>query len=239
MAAAGARAVMLYLIQIGSAPRFALARDIDPAYGAGLRPRPRRAASRPSPIAAASRHATGIEVVPSRCRSWSERLLRSPRLLKLQSRQRPAMPRGGGAAASLDELCRCGTRAAAQDRTDQAARRRRPSRACARPDGWWPNASTCSPARSGPGVPTEKHRPAGVRVRHGPQRHAGDPDVSRLPQVDLHLDQPRGLPRHPGREAAQGRRHRQCRRDADPRRLARRFEPHVSRSARSRAGPSG
>jgi sugar fermentation stimulation protein A len=33
MAAAGARAVMLFVIQIGSARRFALARDIDPAYG--------------------------------------------------------------------------------------------------------------------------------------------------------------------------------------------------------------
>ncbi len=32
--AAGARAVMLYLIQIGSAQSFALARDIDPKYGA-------------------------------------------------------------------------------------------------------------------------------------------------------------------------------------------------------------
>jgi sugar fermentation stimulation protein A len=34
--AAGARAVMLFLIQIGSAARFALARDIDPAYGAAF-----------------------------------------------------------------------------------------------------------------------------------------------------------------------------------------------------------
>jgi sugar fermentation stimulation protein A len=33
MAAAGQRAVMLFLIQIGSAHRFTLARDIDPAYG--------------------------------------------------------------------------------------------------------------------------------------------------------------------------------------------------------------
>lgn len=32
MVAAGSRAVMLFLIQIGSAQRFALARDIDPAY---------------------------------------------------------------------------------------------------------------------------------------------------------------------------------------------------------------
>jgi sugar fermentation stimulation protein A len=36
MAAAGARAVMLFLVQIGSAARFALARDIDPAYGAAF-----------------------------------------------------------------------------------------------------------------------------------------------------------------------------------------------------------
>jgi sugar fermentation stimulation protein A len=36
MVAAGHRAVMLYLIQIGSAQRFSLARDIDPAYGAAF-----------------------------------------------------------------------------------------------------------------------------------------------------------------------------------------------------------
>jgi sugar fermentation stimulation protein A len=36
IAGGGARAVMLYLIQIGSAARFALARDIDPAYGAAF-----------------------------------------------------------------------------------------------------------------------------------------------------------------------------------------------------------
>jgi len=34
MVALGARAVMLFLVQIGSAQRFKLARDIDPAYGA-------------------------------------------------------------------------------------------------------------------------------------------------------------------------------------------------------------
>lgn len=36
MAAAGERAVMLFLVQIGSATRFALARDLDPAYGAAF-----------------------------------------------------------------------------------------------------------------------------------------------------------------------------------------------------------
>jgi sugar fermentation stimulation protein A len=36
IAAGGARAVMFFLIQIGSATRFALARDIDPAYGAAF-----------------------------------------------------------------------------------------------------------------------------------------------------------------------------------------------------------
>jgi sugar fermentation stimulation protein A len=36
MAAQGFRAVMLFVIQIGSATRFALARDIDPAYGAAF-----------------------------------------------------------------------------------------------------------------------------------------------------------------------------------------------------------
>ena len=37
MVAAGHRAVMLFLIQIGSATRFSLARDIDPAYDAAAR----------------------------------------------------------------------------------------------------------------------------------------------------------------------------------------------------------
>ena len=36
MVEAGARAVMLYLIQIGSAQSFKLARDIDPKYGAAF-----------------------------------------------------------------------------------------------------------------------------------------------------------------------------------------------------------
>ena len=53
------------------------------------------------------------------------------------------------------------------------------------------------------------------------------------PEVDLHLDQPRGLPRHPGRQAAAERRHRQHRRHHHPRRLVRRHQPHVLRAATS------
>ena len=49
---AGSRSVMLYLIQIGSAQRFSLARDIDPKYGAAFD----RACSR------------GVEAIAWRCR---------------------------------------------------------------------------------------------------------------------------------------------------------------------------
>ena len=52
MAAAGARAVMLYLVQIGSAERFALARDIDPGYGRAFD----------------AARAAGVEALAYRCR---------------------------------------------------------------------------------------------------------------------------------------------------------------------------
>jgi sugar fermentation stimulation protein A len=52
MVAAGARAVMLYLVQIGSAERFALARDIDPRYGAAFD----------------AARAAGVEAIAYRCR---------------------------------------------------------------------------------------------------------------------------------------------------------------------------
>ncbi len=56
MKAAGARAVMLFLVQIGSAERFALARDIDPAYGKAF------------DLA----RAAGVEAIARRCRlSWN------------------------------------------------------------------------------------------------------------------------------------------------------------------------
>ena len=89
-----------------------------------------------------------------------------------------------------------------------------------------------------PGVTTEKLDKLVFEFALRSRRAAGDADVSRLRQVDLHLDQPRGLPRHPERQAAARGRHRQHRRDARARRLARRFEPHVSRWARCRAAPS-
>lgn len=52
MVAAGARAVMLYLVQIGSAERFALARDIDPNYGRAFD----------------AARAAGVEALAYRCR---------------------------------------------------------------------------------------------------------------------------------------------------------------------------
>jgi sugar fermentation stimulation protein A len=52
MAATGARAVMLFLIQIASAERFAVARDIDPSYGARFD----------------QARAQGVEAIARRCR---------------------------------------------------------------------------------------------------------------------------------------------------------------------------
>src|SRR5262249_40157981 len=52
MVAAGSRAVMLYLVQIGSAERFALARDIDPGYGRAFD----------------AARASGVEAIAYRCR---------------------------------------------------------------------------------------------------------------------------------------------------------------------------
>ena len=90
-----------------------------------------------------------------------------------------------------------------------------------------------------PGLPTAGHRPTSSTSSPwtmAPCRRRSATRATR--KLDLHLDQPRRLPRHPEREAASRRRHRQYRRDADRRRLARRFEPHVQgrrRQARRRA----
>jgi sugar fermentation stimulation protein A len=58
MAASGSRAVMLYVVQIGSAETFGLARDIDPAYG--------RAFDRA--------RAAGVEALAWRCRLTREEI---------------------------------------------------------------------------------------------------------------------------------------------------------------------
>ena len=52
MVRAGARAVMLFLVQIGSAHSFVLARDIDPAYGRAFD----------------AARAAGVEALARRCR---------------------------------------------------------------------------------------------------------------------------------------------------------------------------
>ena len=52
-----------------------------------------------------------------------------------------------------------------------------------------------------PGVTTETLDELVLRVRPRPRRLSRRRSLSRLPQVDLHLDQPRRLPRHPGRRS--------------------------------------
>ena len=89
-----------------------------------------------------------------------------------------------------------------------------------------------------PGVTTERARP--LAHDHIVNVQGGDPGAAELraaglpalPEVDLHLDQPPGLPRHPERPAAEERRHRQHRRHRHQGRLARRHQPHVHRRRR-------
>ena len=86
-----------------------------------------------------------------------------------------------------------------------------------------------------PGVTTERDRHARARLhgrraahdsRDAQLRAAGPPALS---GVDVHVGEPRRVPRHPGRQEAQGRRHRQRRRHRHQGRLPRRHEPHVLR----------
>ncbi len=102
-------------------------------------------------------------------------------------------------------------------------------------------AGARSPGRTGAaGRHDGRARQIHLRIRQGSRRLSRAAQLSRLSQVDLHLDQSRRLPRHPGREAAARRRHRQYRRHADRRGLARRRQPHVrgGRSAAARADGS-
>ena len=73
------------------------------------------------------------------------------------------------------------------------------------------------------------------RLRAGRGAGAAQLRAARLhavSEVDLHVDQPPGLPRHPERPAAEERRHRQHRRHRHQGRLARRHQPHVHRRRR-------
>ena len=76
------------------------------------------------------------------------------------------------------------------------------------------------------------------RIAHDTGQRAGrDPGDAQLraagplavPGVDLHVGQPRRLPRHPRRQEAEAGRHRQHRRHRDQGRLSRRHEPDVLR----------
>ena len=87
-----------------------------------------------------------------------------------------------------------------------------------------------------PDVHHRRTRPAVPRVHPRPRRDPGAVELPRLPEVDLHLDQPGRLPRHSRRQKIGGRRHRQHRRHRHPRRLARRHQPHVLRRRGQREG---
>ena len=77
------------------------------------------------------------------------------------------------------------------------------------------------------------------RAGHGPgaaQLRPARPPA--LPEVDLHLGEPPGLPRRARRQGAQARRHREHRHHGHQGRLARRHEPHVLRGRALDPGPA-
>ena len=121
MVAGGSRAVMLYLIQICSAERFALARDIDPAYGAAF-DRAREGRRRGLRLALQHRLRRARPGRPGADPGAAHACVRRPRELIEKLNIGGVRPRGRGQAASIHDLRRCGARAAAQDRTDQALR---------------------------------------------------------------------------------------------------------------------
>ena len=60
-------------------------------------------------------------------------------------------------------------------------------------------ASTCWSTSCSPGVTTAALDNFAYEFGLRPRRHAGDALLQGLPALDLHLDQPRRLPRHPER----------------------------------------
>ena len=75
--------------------------------------------------------------------------------------------------------------------------------------------------RTGPDLPRLHRRRAAC--------HSGPAQLPGLPQVHLHVGEPRGLPRHPRRQDAQAGRHRQRRHHRHQGRLSWRHQPDVLR----------
>ena len=116
-------------------------------------------------------------------------------------------------------------------RTGEDARRRAPGGRGARHDRGARRARRDAP-KSSTGSATTTSSTCSEAIPAQPQ-------LPRLPEDHLHLGQPRGLPRHPERQAAESRRHRQHRRHGDQGRLPRRHQPHVLRRQDPPSMPSG
>jgi hypothetical protein len=87
-----------------------------------------------------------------------------------------------------------------------------------------------------PGVTTQRLDDLAFQFAMDNGAYPATLNLSRLHQVDLHLDQPCRLPRHPRRQALARGRHRQHRLHPDRRWLARRFQPDVWRRRHSPQG---
>ena len=112
---------------------------------------------------------------------------------------------------------------AAPTRGASPSTRRRISPACARPGGLAAETLDMITPHVQPGVTTGAARRAVPRLHPRRTARPGAAELSRLSEVDLHLDQPCRLPWHSGRAEAGERRHPEHRRHGDPGRLARRF----------------
>jgi hypothetical protein len=108
---------------------------------------------------------------------------------------------------------------------------------CGSPAAWPRKCSITSSRMSGPASPPQNSTACAMttwstcrapsRLRSTTPRRA-----TALPQVDLRLGQPPGLPRRSRRQGAEEGRHRQSRHHRHQGRLARRHQPHVHRRRR-------
>ena len=92
-----------------------------------------------------------------------------------------------------------------------------------------------------PGRVDRRDRPGRLRLHDLARSDPGSAELRRLPQKRLHVRERRGLPRHPERAGdSPRRRHRQCRRIDDSRRILFRRLAHVSdRQRLARAAETG